>query len=120
MLLVGRKPVVFNKNTYVLLRSVYGIGSSFSAMICSSMGFSKEYILSAVDTDHYIFIFLREFFFVVDRYIESFLRKKNRLSLNLLRRLHAYRGVRHFRGLPIRGQRRRTNSRTIRRLVLHI
>jgi small subunit ribosomal protein S13 len=119
MLLIGRKPVKFNRNTYILLRSVYGIGSSFSAAICGCMGFSKEYVLSAVDTDHYIFVFLREFFFMVDQYIESFLRRKNKLSLHLLRRLHAYRGLRYFRGLPIRGQRRRTNARTVRRLVLH-
>lgn len=118
MLLVGRKPVIFNKNSYVLLRSIYGIGSSFSAVICKYMGFSKEYSLSAIDTDHYIFLFLREFFYIVDQYVELFLRRKNKLSLNLLRKLHAYRGVRYFRGLPIRGQRRRTNARTVRRLVL--
>lgn len=119
MLLIGSKPVIFNKNSYTLFRSVYGIGPSFSEMICKHLGFSMEYVLSNIDTDHSILLSLREFFYLLDFHIELFLRKKNKLSLYLLRRLRAYRGIRYFRGLPIRGQRRHTNAKTIRRLVLH-
>src|SRR3990167_4014688 len=46
--------------------------------------------------------------------IEGELRQLIKQNINLLKELQAYRGVRHMRHLPVRGQRTRTNSRTVR------
>lgn len=46
--------------------------------------------------------------------IEGELRQLLKQNINLLKELQAYRGIRHLRHLPVRGQRTRTNSRTVR------
>lgn len=46
--------------------------------------------------------------------IEGDLRREIAVNIKRLRELGAYRGIRHMRGLPVRGQRTRTNSRTLR------
>ena len=46
--------------------------------------------------------------------IEGDLRREIMVNIKRLRELHAYRGMRHMRGLPVRGQRTKTNSRTRR------
>jgi small subunit ribosomal protein S13 len=52
---------------------------------------------------------------VLDQYqIEGDLKRKVADDVDRLRRIHAYRGLRHMAGLPTRGQRTRTNSRSVR------
>ncbi len=119
MFRVGRRHLLFNKNSYLTFKSIYGIGSIASAVICMYLGFRTEHILFGLDDSHYIFLSLRELFSKVELFLEIFLRKKNKIGLYILKRLHAYRGIRYFRGFPIRGQRRHTNARTVRRLVLY-
>lgn len=119
---IGRRILKFNQPSYRVFKSIYGIGSATSALICDHLGFCNNFVLSAVskvDNEHHIFSSLQELFLMIEFAIENFLRKRNRITLRVLKAVRAYRGVRHFRGLPVRGQRRHTNARTIRRLVTH-
>lgn len=119
MFRIGRHYLLFNRNSYLVFQSIYGIGSSISAAICIQLGFRKEYMLFDVDAYHNIFFSLRELFSKIELFLEMYLMKKNKVSLRILKRLRAYRGIRYFKGFPIRGQRRHTNAKTIRRLVSH-
>lgn len=119
MFRIGRKYLLFNINSYLVFKSIYGIGSSTSSAICSQLGFSKECVLFYVDTYHNIFYSLRELFLKIELFLEMYLIRKNKISLRILKRLRAYRGIRYFKGFPIRGQRRHTNAKTIRMLISH-
>lgn len=118
MLRVGKRYLLLKRGGYNELQSLYGIGSRISVSLCKYLGMQKEYRLSALVRGHLILKSLNEFFSRIEFYLEFYLKRMNRSNLVLLRKLRAYRGIRYFRGFPIRGQRRHTNARTVRRLVL--
>ncbi|BAP58353.1 30S ribosomal protein S13 [Candidatus Tachikawaea gelatinosa] len=97
-----------NKHVIIALTSIYGIGKSRSKKICSSIGISehvKMNELSEEQIDH-----IRE---KINKFsIEGDLRREVTLSIKRLIDLNCYRGLRHRRGLPVRGQRTKTNART--------
>ncbi|WP_348757754.1 30S ribosomal protein S13 [Candidatus Methylocalor cossyra] len=96
------------KHLVVSLTAIYGIGRSRAEEICRKLGLSPSTIvkeLSDSDIDR-----VRE---EVAKYtVEGDLRRENALNIKRLMDLGCYRGLRHRRGLPVRGQRTRTNART--------
>lgn len=97
-----------HKHAEIALTSIYGIGRSRAQKICDAAGVprsTKVKDLTEQQLDH-----LRE---QVTRYtIEGDLRREVSISIKRLMDLGCYRGVRHRKGLPVRGQRTRTNART--------
>lgn len=100
-----------DKRVNVSLRYIYGIGSSVAEQICSHAAVSPETKVRDLTDDEISRI--REY---IDRnfVVEGELRKRVRQNIQRLVEVNSYRGIRHRRGLPVRGQRTRTNARTKR------
>lgn len=99
-----------NKRLIIALTYVYGIGNTLSKKIIESTGLDPD-MKSKDLTDDQI-VKLREF--LKDYAIEGDLRKDVNQSIKRLMDINTYRGYRHKKGLPVRGQRTRTNARTKR------
>mgnify|MGYP001821979730 CR=1 FL=1 len=97
-----------NKHIWVALTHVHGIGRTRAQAVCSSAGVdpaTKVKDLSEPEVAR-----LRD---AVGRFtVEGDLRREVAMSIKRLMDLGCYRGIRHRRGLPARGQRTRTNART--------
>jgi len=97
-----------HQHAEIALTAVYGIGRSRARLICEAAGVNRSAKikdLSDAEMDK-----LRE---LVSRYtVEGDLRREVTMSIKRLMDLGCYRGVRHRKGLPVRGQRTRTNART--------
>jgi small subunit ribosomal protein S13 len=100
-----------DKRVDISLRYIYGIGSAISSTICQSTRVEPATKVRDLTDDEINRI--REF---IDRnfVVEGELRKSMRTNIQRLVEINCYRGVRHRRGLPVRGQRTRTNARTKR------
>src|SRR3989344_7532033 len=100
-----------NKQIEVALTYIYGIGPSLSKKILSqvSINFAKKTSeLSAEEISK-----LKEF--IEKNYkIEGELRREVMMNIKRLKDIGAWRGLRHMKGLPVRGQRTKTNNRTVR------
>ncbi|QOI11204.1 30S ribosomal protein S13 [Blochmannia endosymbiont of Colobopsis nipponica] len=97
-----------NKHLVIALMSIYGIGKSRSRSICSITRIPEHVKLSELSISQIDSI--RDA--VLKYVIEGDLRREVTLSIKRLIDLGTYRGLRHRRGLPVRGQRTRTNART--------
>lgn len=98
-----------NKPTWVALTYIYGIGPASAQKIVKAAGIdpmTRVFQLS----DHEV-ARIREVI-QADYRVEGDLRKEISLNIKRLVDLGAYRGIRHRRGLPVRGQRTHTNART--------
>lgn len=99
-----------NKRIVIALTYVYGIGPKIAKKILEKAKISQDLRakdLTAVDVSKLQKI-IEEF------KVEGDLRKEIRENIQRLKRIGAYRGSRHSAGLPVRGQRTRTNARTLR------
>ena len=98
-----------NKLVHVGLTYIYGIGNKFSQQICSELEISKSKRVNELTDDQILKI--REY---IDQKftVEGDLRRETSLSIKRLIDLASYRGSRHRKKLPVRGQRTRCNSRT--------
>jgi small subunit ribosomal protein S13 len=98
-----------NKRVEIGLTYIYGIGLKRSQDILSSTGISPETrVKDLTDSEA---AQLREF--INQNYkVEGDLRRDIQLNIKRLIEIGSYRGLRHRRGLPVRGQRTRTNART--------
>ena len=99
-----------HKHTEIGLTAIYGIGRSTAQKICTAAGVPfdrKIKDLSDADLER-----LREEIGRIT--IEGDLRRETSINIKRLMDLGCYRGFRHRRGLPVRGQRTRTNARTRR------
>jgi small subunit ribosomal protein S13 len=98
-----------NKPIWVALTYIYGIGSRTGRVICDKAGIQPA--TRANDLNDAELTRLRE---VIDRdhKIEGDLRREVAMNIKRLMDLGCYRGLRHRRGLPVRGQRTHTNART--------
>ena len=97
-----------HKHAEIGLTAIYGIGRTTAQHICSAAGvpFSKKIKdLSDADLEK-----IREE--IGKLTIEGDLRREISINIKRLMDLGCYRGMRHRRGLPVRGQRTRTNART--------
>ncbi|MEK9626985.1 MAG: 30S ribosomal protein S13 [Gammaproteobacteria bacterium] len=97
-----------NKHLEVALTSVYGIGRVTAQRICDETGIArttKVHELSEEDADR-----IRSQ--VASIPVEGDLRREISMNIKRLMDMGCYRGMRHRRGLPVRGQRTSTNART--------
>ena len=98
-----------NKRVDIALTSIFGIGRSRSSEILD-----KAEVASAIRTDELTEDQVRRIRQVIDgEYkVEGDLRREVSMNVKRLMDLNCYRGIRHKRGLPARGQRTHTNART--------
>ena len=98
-----------NKLVYIGLTYIYGIGDRFSNQICNALEIKKSMRVNQLTDDQILKI--REY---IDKNIivEGDLRRENSLNIKRLIDLATYRGSRHRKKLPARGQRTRCNART--------
>ncbi|WWP02411.1 MAG: 30S ribosomal protein S13 [Candidatus Dasytiphilus stammeri] len=97
-----------NKHTVIALTSIYGIGINRSRIICASASIPLH--VKIKDLSETQLEKLR--YKMNDFIIEGDLRRKVNMSIKRLIDLGCYRGIRHRRSLPVRGQRTKTNART--------
>jgi small subunit ribosomal protein S13 len=98
-----------NKRVEVALTYIHGIGDTFAKEICAKVKIPPERRVSQLTESEVMQI--RE---VIDRdyAVEGDLRREVAMNIKRLMDLGCYRGLRHRRGLPVRGQRTHTNART--------
>ena len=98
-----------NKNVHIGLTYIYGIGSKFSKQICSDLEIIDSKRVNELTDD--MILKIREY---IDKNftVEGDLRRETSLSIKRLIELASYRGSRHKKKLPVRGQRTRCNART--------
>ena len=98
-----------NKLVHIGLTYIYGIGNKFSQQICTELEIPKSKRVNELTDDQILKI--REY---IDQKftVEGDLRRENSLSIKRLIDLATYRGSRHRKKLPVRGQRTRCNART--------
>ncbi len=98
-----------NKRVEIALRYIYGIGPTNSKVICDQMGIPPERRVNQL-TDAEVSQ-IREII-SRDYTVEGDLRREVAMNIKRLMDLGCYRGLRHRRKLPVRGQRTHTNART--------
>ena len=98
-----------NKRVPISLRYIFGIGPKNAQVICDTLGIPSERRVNQLTDDEIIRI--RE---LVDREyrVEGDLRREQAMNIKRLMDMACYRGLRHRKGLPVRGQRTHTNART--------
>lgn len=97
-----------HKHAVIALTHIYGIGRSTARKICVAAGIEPDVKikdLSEPEVDKIRAI-------VSKQVVEGDLRREVSMNIKRLMDLGSYRGIRHRRGLPLRGQRTRTNART--------
>jgi small subunit ribosomal protein S13 len=97
------------KRVVIALQYIHGIGQQFAGEICQKVGIQAERRVNQL-TDAEI-LKIRE---TIDQdyLVEGDLRREVAMNIKRLMDLGCYRGLRHRRGLPVRGQRTHTNART--------
>ena len=97
------------KRVEIALTYIFGIGRRKATEICEKCNVSRETRVNELSEQEVIGI--RE---VIDRdyVVEGDLRRETARNIKRLRDLGTYRGLRHRKGLPVRGQRTHTNART--------
>jgi small subunit ribosomal protein S13 len=99
------------KRLEISLRYIYGIGPKSASTICEKTGIApatKTRDLTDAELTRIRELLDKEFV------IEGDLRREVRQNIQRLIEINCYRGIRHRRGLPVRGQRTKTNARTKR------
>ena len=97
------------KRVEVGLSYIYGIGGSAAAEILKATGINPDTRIKDLTEDEVALI--REY---IDKHfiVEGDLRRNSAMDIKRLIEIGCYRGVRHRKGLPVRGQRSKTNART--------
>jgi small subunit ribosomal protein S13 len=98
-----------NKRVLISLRYIFGIGPQNAKDICGKLGIPDDRRVNQLTDDEVLRI--RE---MIDRdyRVEGDLRREQAMNIKRLMDLGCYRGLRHRKGLPTRGQRTHTNART--------
>ncbi|MFH1551475.1 MAG: 30S ribosomal protein S13 [bacterium] len=100
-----------NKIIEIALTYIYGIGRSLSKRILSQTKIDPNIRTNKLSVEEVNS--LREL--VEKKYmVEGELRQKRMMDIKRLKDIGCYRGIRHIKGLPVRGQQTKTNSRTVR------
>ncbi len=98
-----------DKRTVIALTYIYGVGNSTARNLCKQAGIepsTQAKILTEDELSRLASIIENNFT------VEGSLRRQVQQNIGRLRDIACYRGLRHRRGLPVRGQRTRTNART--------
>ncbi len=98
-----------NKRVLISLRYIYGIGPANAKVICEQLAIPEDRRVNQLTDDE--ILRLRE---LIDRdyRVEGDLRRETAMNIKRLMDMACYRGLRHRKGLPVRGQRTHTNART--------
>ena len=98
-----------NKRVHIALTYIHGIGNSSAMEICDAVGIARERRVNELSDSEVLA--MREY---IDgnKTVEGDLRREKAVNIKRLMDLGCYRGLRHRRGLPVRGQRTHTNART--------
>jgi len=100
--------VPVNKHTEIALTAIYGIGRTRAQKICAEAGVTPTTKVKDLDENQVENLRAEVAKFTV----EGDLRREVSMNIKRLMDLGTYRGIRHRRGLPLRGQRTKTNART--------
>ena len=97
------------KRGVISLTYIFGIGQSSAAEILAKAGINEDVHVEDWTDDN-----IREITRIIanEYKVEGELRSETQLNIKRLRDIGCYRGIRHRKGLPVRGQRTRTNART--------
>ena len=97
------------KRVEIALTYIHGIGRTSASKICKNIGIPQERRVSDLTDDE-----LSRIRDTIDKecQVEGELRREHSMNVKRLMDLGSYRGLRHRRGLPVRGQRTHTNART--------
>lgn len=98
-----------NKRVVIALTYIHGIGPKSSQDICAKLDIPAERRVNEMTEDEVIRV--RETI-DADYMVEGDLRRERAMNIKRLMDMACYRGLRHRRGLPVRGQRTHTNART--------
>ncbi|MBD42160.1 MAG: 30S ribosomal protein S13 [Pelagibacteraceae bacterium] len=98
-----------NKRVVIALTYIYGIGSKIAKDICNKVDLEESKRVNQLSDDEIARI--REII-DADHMVEGNLRRNVSLNIKRLTDLGCYRGLRHRKGLPVRGQRTNSNART--------
>ena len=103
--------IPINRTTWAALQSIYGIGPERASEICTGVRLEPTRRASSLNEQEVQSI--REY---IDSHykVEGDLRREVTTSIKRLTDLRCYRGIRHRKGLPVRGQRTSSNARTRR------
>lgn len=96
------------KHAVIALTSIYGIGRSRAAEICAAAGIAQDTKIQTLSEEQVDTLRAE----VAKFRVEGDLRREVSMNIKRLMDLGCFRGIRHRRGLPLRGQRTRTNART--------
>jgi small subunit ribosomal protein S13 len=97
------------KRLEIGLTYIYGIGQSTAHEICAALGLSPDEKIRDLTDDE---ITKLRAYIDSDLQVEGDLRRERQQAIKRLGEIGAYRGIRHRRGLPVNGQRTKTNART--------
>ncbi len=100
--------IPMNKHVWVGLTHIYGVGRTQSRKACEVAGVKPDTLVKNL-TDAEVTALRAQ---VATLLVEGDLRRETSMNIKRLMDLGTYRGIRHRRGLPLRGQRTRTNART--------
>ena len=98
-----------NKRVEIALTYIYGVGRSTSEEICQQLKFKPELRakdLTEEDVQHIAHLLEKNYV------VEGALRRQTSQNIQRLKDIRCYRGIRHMKGLPVRGQNTQSNART--------
>jgi small subunit ribosomal protein S13 len=98
-----------DKPTVISLQYIYGVGAKVAANVCAKVGVDPKTRAKDLTEDQLSKIAT---LLDTDYVIEGQLRRQVTQNIARLKEIACYRGLRHRRGLPVRGQRTKTNART--------
>jgi small subunit ribosomal protein S13 len=97
-----------NKAMKIALRAIYGVGPKVSSDVLAKVGIDPEKSSNDITEEE-----VQQIRTALEDYnVEGDLRREVALNIKRLKDLGCYRGIRHRKGLPVRGQRTHTNART--------
>lgn len=97
-----------NKHAEIALTSIYGVGRTRAQQMCDAAGIARTTKIKDLTEDE-----VEKLRAEVAKFpVEGDLRREVSMNIKRLMDLGCFRGIRHRRGLPLRGQRTRTNART--------
>lgn len=97
-----------NKKMSIALRAIYGVGPKVATDVLAKVGVSGDKSSNDITEEE-----VQQIRAALDEYtVEGDLRREIALNIKRLKDLGCYRGIRHRKGLPVRGQRTHTNART--------
>jgi len=99
------------KRAEIALTYIYGIGKSKAGKILEKVGVDKNLKISKISAED--IVKLRNEI-ENNHVLEGELKRQVMMNIKRLKEIGSYRGLRHSRGLPVRGQRTKTNTRTVR------